>query len=83
MQRVEQGIQAWRAGDLDGFGQLISASGQSSINNYECGAPALIDLYHCLIESDGVYGAASAEQAFAAAVWLSLKRGEHRKSPPV
>jgi len=31
------GTQAWASGDLEEFGKLISASGLSSIQNYECG----------------------------------------------
>ena len=55
--RVRKGIEAWRKGDLNAFGRLISESGRSSIENYECGSEPLIDLYHILIETDGVYGA--------------------------
>lgn len=56
-ERVRLGIDAWHAGDLDTFGRLIAESGRSSIENYECGSKPLIDLYHILIETDGVYGA--------------------------
>jgi galacturonokinase len=55
--RVNRGISAWKRGDLSEFGRLITASGQSSISNYECGAPPLIDLYHILVQTEGVYGA--------------------------
>jgi galacturonokinase len=55
--RVRQGIETWRAGDIGGFGRLISESGRSSIENYECGSEPLIDLYHILVETDGVHGA--------------------------
>ena len=57
MERVRQGTAAWRRGDLREFGNLITESGASSIHNYQCGAPPLIDLYHTLIETPGVYGA--------------------------
>jgi len=56
-ERVRQGVAAWRRGDLEQFGQLMSASGASSIRNYECGSPPLIALYRILIKTDGVYGA--------------------------
>ncbi len=46
-----------RAGDLSMFGRLVTESGRSSIENYECGAPPLIDLYHTLVDTPGVYGA--------------------------
>jgi galactokinase len=55
--RVERGVAAWRRGDIEEFGHLMTASGESSIGNYECGSPPLIDLYHILIETKGVYGA--------------------------
>ena len=57
MERVRLGTDAWRRGDLRAFGRLITESGASSIHNYECGAPPLIDLYHTLIETKGVHGA--------------------------
>ena len=56
-ERVERGVEAWRADDLALFGQLMTASGESSISQYECGAPPLIDLYGILVETPGVYGA--------------------------
>ena len=55
--RVRLGVEAWRRGDLLAFGRLVTRSGASSIDNYECGVPPLIDLYHMLIETAGVYGA--------------------------
>jgi galacturonokinase len=55
--RVRRGVDAWRAGDLAGFGRLVTASGESSVHNYECGNPPLIDLFHDLVAADGVYGA--------------------------
>jgi len=57
LERVRRGVAAWRAGDLAAFGALMAASGWSSINNYECGAPELVALYEVLVGSDGVYGA--------------------------
>lgn len=55
--RVEKGVEAWKNGDLKGFGKLINESGLSSIENYECGSPHLIKLYEILSKLDGVYGA--------------------------
>ena len=54
--RVERGVQAWKEGDLVDFGELMTASGESSIRNYECGCAPLIDLYEILVGTDGVYG---------------------------
>ena len=56
-QRVIDGVEAWRRGDLTRFGELMSASGESSIRNYECGTPELVTLYELLRETPGVYGA--------------------------
>jgi hypothetical protein len=35
--RVQQGVQAWKAGDVQLFGRLMNESGLSSIHNYQCG----------------------------------------------
>jgi galacturonokinase len=56
-ERVHLGVEAWKAGDLGRFGQLITESGRSSVENYESGSEPLIDLYNLLIETDGVLGA--------------------------
>lgn len=56
LQRVQQGIEAWRQGDLNSFGRLMTASGASSIENYECGSPHLISIYELLRDLPGVYG---------------------------
>jgi galacturonokinase len=57
VERVHQGVEAWRQGDLREFGRLMSASGDSSIGNYECGCPPLIELYQIMVRCPGVYGA--------------------------
>jgi galactokinase/galacturonokinase len=56
MERVSAGEAAWREGDMVRFGELVSASGASSIDNYECGCPQLITLYQILRETPGVFG---------------------------
>lgn len=56
-ERTSEGRAAWAAGDLRRLGALIAASGESSITNYECGTPALIDLVRILNGVPGVYGA--------------------------
>ncbi|MBN2092350.1 galactokinase [candidate division KSB1 bacterium] len=55
--RVKQGVDLWEKGDLVQFGQLINASGLSSIENYEAGSPHLISIYEILAAQPGVYGA--------------------------
>lgn len=55
--RVRAGVKAWQRGDLREFGRLMTASGESSIRNYQCGCPPLIELYEILVRCPGVYGA--------------------------
>ena len=55
-QRVEQGAEAWRRGDLEEFGRLSFESGWSSIHNWESGAPEQIRLYEIMRETSGIYG---------------------------
>lgn len=55
--RVPLGVDAWRKGDFFRLGELIHASGESSIYNYESGAPHLITLHRMLSRMPGVYGA--------------------------
>lgn len=55
-QRVKKGVQAWRKGNLDAFGQLVSESGESSILQYETGSEELKELHEIVQKTDGVYG---------------------------
>jgi galactokinase len=57
VERVHLGCQAWEQGELDEFGRLMTASGESSIRNYECGSPPLVDLYEIMTRCDEVHGA--------------------------
>ena len=54
--RVEKGVAAFRAGDIEAFGALCTESGNSSIVNWEAGSDELKLLYRTLVETDGVYG---------------------------
>jgi galactokinase len=56
VERVSQGVEAWRKGDLRTFGKLVFASGDSSINNYESGSPELKKLHEIALHTDGIYG---------------------------
>ncbi len=56
-ERVKKGIELWQKGELTQFGQLINASGLSSIEKYEAGSPHLISIYEILAAQPGVYGA--------------------------
>ena len=54
--RVEQGAEAWRRGDLETYGRLSFESGQSSISNWETCSPELKTLYDIMRHTDGIYG---------------------------
>lgn len=56
MARVAEGVGAWEQGDLRALGDLVNASGESSVKWYECGSPQLITLYEVLRDTPGVYG---------------------------
>lgn len=56
MQRVEEGINAWKSGDIEAFGRVSALSGESSINNWEAGSPELIKMHGIINSSMGVYG---------------------------
>ncbi len=55
-ERVQQGAEAWRRGDIETFGRLSFESGRSSIYNYETGSPELKKLYEIMAETEGIYG---------------------------
>ncbi|XP_048133461.1 galacturonokinase isoform X1 [Rhodamnia argentea] len=91
--RVLKGIETWASGDMEKFGELISASGLSSIRNYECGAEPLIQLYEILLRAPGVFGARFSGAGFRgcclafvdthkAAEAASFVRGEYSKRQP-
>lgn len=54
--RVQKGAQAWRNGDIEGFGRLSFESGKSSIYNWETGSPELKKLYEIMADTNGIYG---------------------------
>ena len=56
LDRVEKGVKAYQDGDIETFGKLVTASGESSIKNWETGSPELIKLYEILKSCKGVYG---------------------------
>ena len=56
-QRVLDGVEAWRRGDLVKFGRLMVESGESSVHDYQCGSPELITIFNTLKQTSGVYGA--------------------------
>lgn len=56
MDRVKRGLECWKKGDIEGFGQIVFESGDSSINNYEAGSPELIRIHEIMKETNGIYG---------------------------
>ena len=54
--RVLAGVKAWEKGDIKEFGRLVFESCESSMNNYECGSPELIELYKIMRTTEGIYG---------------------------
>jgi galactokinase/galacturonokinase len=56
-ERVLVGARAWERSDQVAFGEMMQASGMSSIHNYETGSPEMIRLYEVLNECRGVHGA--------------------------
>ena len=54
--RVQQGVDAWRKGDIEAFGKLSFESGYSSIYNWETGSDELKALYEIMTRTDGIYG---------------------------
>lgn len=55
-ERVEQGAEAWRRGDIEAYGRLSFESGHSSIYNWETGSDELKTLYEIMRTTDGIYG---------------------------
>ncbi|MCM1450442.1 MAG: GHMP kinase [Clostridiales bacterium] len=55
-QRVEDGVKAWEEGNIELFGQYMFESCESSMNNYECGSPELIEIYRIMKRTPGIYG---------------------------
>ena len=56
LDRVQRGAEAWRRGDIAGFGKLCFESGRSSICNWETGSPELKTLYEIMTRTEGIYG---------------------------
>ncbi len=55
-ERVEKGVEVWRAGDIEAYGKLCFESGYSSICNWETGSPELIKLYEIMAKTKGIFG---------------------------
>jgi len=55
-ERVQQGAEAWRNGDIETYGRLSFESGHSSVYNWETGSDELRTLYEIMRRTDGIYG---------------------------
>lgn len=55
-ERVKNGAELWRKGDLESFGQLVFESGESSIYNFETGSVQLKKIHEIMLETPGIYG---------------------------
>jgi galactokinase/galacturonokinase len=77
--RVRQGADLWAKGDLEGFGRLMSESGLSSIENYECGNCYLRTAYEVLRGCPGVYGARFSGGGFRGCCVALLRPGCEEK----
>ena len=55
-ERVKNGAEAWRNGDIEEFGRLSFLSGESSIYNFETGSVQLKKIHEIMTETKGIYG---------------------------
>jgi len=78
IERVRLGVEAWKADDKRLFGQLMNASCQSSVLNYETGTPALIELVGLLQSQRGVLGARFSGAGTRGCVVALIEPGEVR-----
>ncbi len=56
VQRVNQGLIAWKEGNIQAFGRLMNDSCRSSMEFYECGSPPVHDLQLIVSTTEGVWG---------------------------
>ena len=75
-QRVSDGVTAWKQGDIETFGRLMNESCKSSIEQYECGIPAVCDLQQIVSGAEGVYGSRFMGGGFGGCV-VGLAKASH------
>ena len=68
--RVADGELLWRRGDLRAFGALVTESGVSSVENYECGCAPMNALRAIVCATRGVFGARFSGAGFRGLVGL-------------
>lgn len=74
--RVSKGCSAWQAGSWKAFGQLMNQSCESSISNYECGSPAMIDLQNIALAQPAVYGSRFGGGGYGGCLNMLVKRDQ-------
>ena len=55
-ERVENGVKAWKAGDIEAYGRLVFESGESSISNWQSGSDELKKIHEIMTRTEGIYG---------------------------
>jgi galactokinase len=78
-ERVLQGMEALRKGDIASFGKLMFASHESSRVNFENSCPELDDLVAAARATPGVYGARLSGGGFGGATINLVERGREEE----
>ncbi|MGC1482016.1 MAG: galactokinase [Chthoniobacterales bacterium] len=76
IERVEAAVDLLGSGDVEGFGQLLSASHRSSMENFENSTPELDQLVEVALLQEGVLGSRLTGGGFGGAT-VSLVRSEN------
>jgi galactokinase len=78
-ERVQEGSAALRKGDIARFGQLMFASHESSIHNFENSCPELDRLVEAARKTPGVYGARLSGGGFGGATINLVEKGREEE----
>jgi galactokinase/galacturonokinase len=54
--RVDEAVEAYKLGDLKKLGEVMFASGLSTIHQWEAGCPEMIYLFGLMRDTNGIYG---------------------------
>lgn len=76
IERVDEAARMLSSGAVEPLGALMSASGRSSIANYECGATPVKDLYQLLVATPGVLGARFCGPGFRGCVLALIRKDQ-------
>ena len=68
--RLKHGMRAWGMGDMESFGHLMTASGESLLRDFQCGTPPVQDLVNEVRAIDGVFGVSPAGGGFGGYVQI-------------